>query len=232
MGRKRQRIVTAARRPAPARIERVLAAMRAAAGAGKLPSVSEMARRERDPFRILVSTLLSLRTRDEVTDAASARLFALADTPRSVAALAPRVIARAIYPAGFYRTKARTVREIARRIDADFGGRVPDTMEGLLAFKGVGRKTAALVVSLGYGKDAICVDTHVHRISNRLGWVTTKTPAETERALMRVLPRRHWIGVNETMVSFGQRVCKPLSPHCSTCPVNGVCPRRGVGRRR
>jgi endonuclease-3 len=225
-------MVKPGKRPAPARVDRVLAAMRAATGGGKLPSVSEVARRDRDPFRILVSTILSLRTKDEVTDAASERLFALADTPRTLAALAPRAIERAIYPAGFYRTKARTLRAIARRLDVEWNGRVPDTMDELLAFKGVGRKTAALVVSLGYGKEAICVDTHVHRIANRLGWVTTRTPAETERALMEVLPRRHWIGVNETMVAFGQRVCTPLSPHCSTCPVGRTCRRRGVGRHR
>ena len=236
MERKRQRVLPGRKRnavrPAAGQVDRALAAMRSAAGAGPLPSVSAIARRDRDPFRILVSTLISLRTRDEVTDAASARLFALADTPRSLAALDTRAIARAIYPAGFYRTKARTVREVARRIDREFGGRVPDTIDGLLAFKGVGRKTAALVVSLGYGRDAICVDTHVHRVSNRLGWVATKTPADTERALMVVLPRRHWIGVNEAMVAFGQRVCQPVSPRCSTCPLGDSCPRAGVARHR
>jgi endonuclease-3 len=164
--------------------------------------VTEIANRDRDPFRILISTILSLRTKDEVTTAASGRLFALADTPRELAALSPRTIERAIFPAGFYRTKARTVRDVARRIDEEFGGHVPDTIEALLEFRGVGRKTAALVVSLGYGREAICVDTHVHRISNRLRWVKTRTPGETERALMILLPRRHWIGINDTMVSF------------------------------
>jgi endonuclease-3 len=149
-----------------------------------------------------------------------------------LADLDTRVIARAIFPAGFYRPKARTLRDVARRLDAEFGGRVPDSMEALLSFKGVGRKTAALVLSLGYGVDAICVDTHVHRISNRLGWVSTRTPAETEQALMKVLPRRHWIGVNETMVAFGQRVCTPLSPRCSDCPAGRACARRGVTRHR
>jgi endonuclease III len=206
--------------------------MRGMIGGGKLPSVSEIARRDRDPFRILISTLLSLRTRDEVTDAASERLFARADTPRALAALDPRTIARAIYPVGFYRTKARTVRDVARRLVADHAGVVPDSMDELLEFKGVGRKTAALVVSLGFDRPAICVDTHVHRISNRLGWVRTKTPEQTERALMDVLPRRHWIGVNEIMVGFGQRVCTPTSPRCSTCRVAADCRRVGVARHR
>jgi endonuclease III len=216
----------------PAQAARVLDGMRAATASGKLPSVSEIARRDRDPFRILVSTLLSLRTKDDVTEAASARLFALADTPRTLSRLATRTIARAIYPVGFYRTKARTVRDISRRLDDEYRGEVPDTIDELLTFKGVGRKTAALVVSLGFGKDAICVDTHVHRISNRLGWVATRTPAETEQALMRVLPRRRWIVANEIMVAFGQRVCTPLSPRCSTCPVAARCRRVGVERHR
>jgi endonuclease-3 len=220
------------RKPTPARVERVLAAMRRAVSDLRLPSVSGIARRDRDPFRILVSTLLSLRTQDEVTDVASERLFALASTPRALARLDVRRIERAIYPVGFYRTKARTIRAIARRLDEEHRGVVPNTMEELLAFKGVGRKTAALVVSLGYGRDAICVDTHVHRISNRLGWVATRTPAETEQALMRILPRKHWIGVNETMVAFGQRVCRPLSPHCSACPARRDCGRIGVDRHR
>ena len=216
----------------PARIPRVLDGMRAASASGRLPSVSEIARRDRDPFRILVSTLLSLRTKDDVTEAASARLFALADTPRSLSRLATRTIARAIYPVGFYRTKARTLRDVSRRLDDEYAGAVPDTIDELLTFKGVGRKTAALVVSLGFGKDAICVDTHVHRISNRLGWVATRTPAATEQALMRVLPRPRWIAVNEIMVAFGQRVCTPLSPRCSTCPVAADCGRVGVERHR
>lgn len=220
------------RRTAPETLERTISAMRIAVAGAKPPSVTEIAGRDRDPFRILISTILSLRTKDDVTAAASERLFALASTPRALAALDTRKIERAIYPAGFYRTKARTVREIARRIDRDFEGRVPDTIETLLAFKGVGRKTAALVVSLGYGREAICVDTHVHRISNRLRWVATRTPEQTERALMIVLPRRYWIGINDTMVSFGQNVCVPVSPRCSVCPLSLDCPRHGVKRHR
>jgi endonuclease-3 len=229
---KTQRPHRATPRLSSAALEETILAMRRAVADGRPASVTEIARRDRDPFRILISTILSLRTKDEVTTAASERLFALADTPRALAALAPRTIERAIFPAGFYRTKARTVRDVARRIDTEFHGRVPDTMDALLDFKGVGRKTAALVVSLGYGREAICVDTHVHRIANRLRWVNTGTPDQTERALMIVLPRRHWIGINDTMVSFGQRVCLPVSPKCSACPLFAACPREGVSRHR
>ena len=223
---------TRSRRTPPEDIDRTIAAMRAAVAGAKTPSVTEIANRDRDPFRILISTILSLRTKDDVTAAAAERLFARASRPRALAALDTRTIAKTIYPVGFYKTKARTVRETARRVDEEFGGRVPDTIETLLTFKGVGRKTAALVVSLGYGKEAICVDTHVHRISNRLCWVATRTPEETERALMIVLPRRHWIGINDTMVSFGQTVCVPISPRCSTCPLSPGCPKHGVTRHR
>ncbi len=214
------------------RVAAVLAAMRRAVEGEKLPSVSELARRDRDPFRILISTLLSLRTKDDVTDAASERLFAIAPTARELARLNVRKIEKAIYPVGFYRTKARTIRDIARRLEAEFDGKVPDTIEVLLRFKGVGRKTAALVVSLGFDTPAICVDTHVHRISNRLGWVRTRTPHETEKALMKIVPRAHWIDVNEILVGFGQRVCTPLSPRCSICPVARSCARVGVHRHR
>jgi endonuclease III len=210
----------------------VLAAMRRAVAGDKLPSVSEIARRDRDPFRILISTLLSLRTKDDVTDAASARLFALAPTARDLARLDVRRIERAIYPAGFYRTKARTVRDVARRLETEFGGKVPESIDVLLDLKGVGRKTAALVVSLGFGTPAICVDTHVHRISNRLGWVRTRRPDETEQDLMKIVPRARWIDVNEIMVGFGQRVCTPLSPRCSACPVARTCAQVGVGKHR
>ncbi len=206
--------------------------MQRALAGGKLPSVSEIARRDRDPFRILISTLLSLRTKDDVTDAASERLFAIAPTARSLAKLDLERIEKLIYPVGFYRTKARVIRDVAQRLEAEFGGKVPSTIEALLDFKGVGRKTAALVVSLGFDTPAICVDTHVHRISNRLGWIRTRTPNETEEALMAMVPRKFWISINEIMVGFGQRVCTPLSPHCSTCPVIKWCGRVGVGRSR
>ncbi len=194
-------------------------------------TLSEVERR-RDPFRLLVACIISLRTKDEVTATSSARLFAQADTPAAIALLPEKTIARLIYPAGFYNTKARQIRAIARTIVDDHAGRVPETREGLLAFPGVGRKTANLVLGLGFGTPAICVDTHVHRISNRLGLVTTRTPEETERALEQVLPRRFWIDINDLLVTFGQHVCHPTSPHCSTCPLATRCPRLGVIRSR
>ncbi|MBP2681450.1 MAG: putative endoIII-related endonuclease [Candidatus Krumholzibacteriota bacterium] len=197
-----------------------------------LPSVSRIARRKRDPFRILISTVLSLRTKDEVTMEASKRLFAIAASPKALARTPIRAIERAIYPVGFYKTKARTVRRISERLIDEFGGVVPDTIEKLLGFKGVGRKTANLVITLGYGKRGICVDTHVHRVSNRVGLVSTSTPEQTEFALMDVLPGKYWIGYNELVVSFGQKVCKPVSPLCSTCFNERACPKIGVGKHR
>jgi endonuclease-3 len=214
------------------RAERLIASIGGAVDVGPLPSVSKIAREKRDPFRVLVSTVVSLRTKDEVTDEASRRLFALADTLDELSKLPVRTIEKAIFPAGFYRTKARTLKEISRRLVREYDGRVPDTVDELLTFKGVGRKTATLVVSLGYGKDAICVDTHVHRVSNRLGLVATADATRTEFALMELLPRRYWIGYNELLVRFGQQICKPISPHCSTCPVRRSCQRIGVGRHR
>ena len=195
-------------------------------------AVGAVAQDSRDPFQILISCLISLRTKDQVTAEASARLFRLARTPRAMVGLSARRIAQTIYPAGFYRTKARTIKAVSRTLLDRHGGKVPDDLEILLTLKGVGRKTANLVVTVGYGKPGICVDTHVHRISNRLGIVKTKTPEQTEFALRQVLPRRHWIPYNDLLVTFGQNVCKPISPICSTCPVHAPCPRIGVGKHR
>ena len=213
------------------RMERMLKKIAEAVGTS-LPSVSQIARKRRDPFRILVSTVLSLRTKDEVTMAASKRLFQIAATPDKLAKTPVRTIEKAIYPVGFYKTKARSIKAIAKTLVTKHDSVVPDTIDELLKFKGVGRKTANLVITLGYGKDGICVDTHVHRVSNRLGLIHTKTPNETEFALMDVLPRKHWIGYNELLVSFGQRVCKPISPHCSTCVLDKTCPKLGVDKHR
>ena len=185
-----------------------------------------------DPFRILISCVISLRTKDEVTYPATQRLFARASTPATMAILTERIIAKAIYPAGFYRTKAKQIRAISKLLRDRHGGRVPDTIEALLELPGVGRKTANLTVTLGFGKPGICVDTHVHRIVNRLGWVATTSPDETEAALRAILPKRWWIPINETLVRHGQQVCKPLSPVCSACPIERRCGRIGVGRRR
>jgi len=197
-------------------------------GAEKLPIVTALAEREADPFAILISTLLSLRTKDEVTADATDRLFRLASTPQEMLALPEKEMIEAIYPVGFYRNKARTIHEACRVLIERFDSRVPDTIEELLTIKGVGRKTANLVVGLGYGKPSICVDTHVHRISNRLGYVQTSTPDQTEMALREKLPRRYWIPINTLMVAFGRKTCRPVSPLCSTCPIRTYCDRRGV----
>jgi endonuclease III len=185
-----------------------------------------------DPFRILIGCILSLRTKDEVAYPATARLWEKASDPEGMVALTPAAIAKTIYPAGFYRTKARQIRAISSILLARHGGRVPDTIEELLLLPGVGRKTANLTVTLGFGKPGICVDTHVHRIANRLGWVATRAPDDTEAALRLLLPKRWWIPINETLVRHGQQVCKPISPLCSVCPVARACPKIGVDRRR
>ena len=182
-----------------------------------------------DPFRVLVATMLSAQTKDAVTDAASRRLFRVARAPRTMARLTTRTIERLIYPVSFYRTKARHVREACRQILARYGGVVPDNMEELLTLPGVGRKTANLVLILSHAsKDNICVDTHVHRIANRLGWVRTRTPDETEQALYRVVPRHLWPEVNLRLVTWGQNVCRPVYPLCGACVVSTLCPRIAV----
>ena len=186
----------------------------------------------RDPFRILIGCLLSLRTRDETTGPAAARLFALADTPAAMLAVPRRTIERTIYPVGFYRTKARVLHAVCRELVERFDSRVPADLDALLTLPGVGRKTANLVVTFAFQLPGICVDTHVHRISNRLGFVRTVTPEQTEWALRAKLPRRHWIALNDLLVAFGQNVCHPTSPRCSACPVGGLCHRVGVKRSR
>lgn len=194
--------------------------------------VERVTRETRDPYRTLVSCVISLRTKDEVTDVASRRLFALARTPRAMVKLAAARIARAIYPAGFYRTKARQIRALSRLILDRHGGRVPPRLEDLLALPGVGIKTANLVLGEGFDIPAICVDIHVHRISNRLGLIRTKTPEDSERALRGVLPKRLWTDWNRWLVPFGRAVCRPVSPFCSRCSLRPLCPRRGVLRSR
>jgi endonuclease-3 len=186
----------------------------------------------RDPFRVLIGCLLSLRTKDEVTLPATERLFARARSPEAMLRLRRATIARLIYPVGFYRRKADQIHAICRRLLDRPGGNVPGTLEELCELPGVGRKTANLVVTLGYGRPGICVDTHVHRIANRLGWVRTRHPDETEQALRGVLPRRYWIPINDLLVRHGRAVCRPVSPICSACALREDCPRRGVTRSR
>jgi endonuclease-3 len=224
--------VVTARRPAPPHVGRLILRLRRQAPRWRQTALAEVAERRRDPFQVLIACLLSLRTKDETTGPAAARLFALADTPAGILRLTPRQIQRAIFPVGFYRTKSRVLRGVCRDLLERFGGRVPDTIDDLLTLKGVGRKTANLVVTQAYHKPGICVDIHVHRISNRWGYVRTATPEKTEMALRARLPRRYWIGYNDLLVSFGQNVCQPVSPKCSLCPVADLCPRIGVTRFR
>lgn len=196
------------------------------------PAVTIVSQRERNPFKVLISCILSLRTQDKTTAAASERLFSLADTPDKLAVLPLEVIEKAIYPVGFYRVKAKQLGEIARQLIDRYQGAVPDDLEELLTFKGVGRKTANLVVTLGYGKPGICVDTHVHRICNRWGYVTTRTPEQTEQALRGKLPTEYWLIINDLLVTFGQNQCLPISPVCSSCPLYRICGRIGVKKSR
>ena len=184
-----------------------------------------------DPFRVLVGTMLSAQTKDAVTLAASTRLFEVASSPSALAQLSVRRIERLIYPVSFYRHKAKHVRTTSRLLLSDHGGKVPTTMAELLTLPGVGRKTANLVLILAHQSASnICVDTHVHRISNRLGWVRTKTPDQTEDALYDVVPRRWWPHVNRFLVTWGQNVCKPVYPVCGRCAIENACPRFGVTR--
>jgi endonuclease-3 len=196
------------------------------------PAVTVIAETTGDPFRVLISTVLSLRTQDETTAVASRRLFARADDPATMLRLREATIAKLIYPVGFYRTKARAILAICRALLERFDGTVPCDLDALLTLNGVGRKTANLVLTLGFRAQGICVDTHVHRITNRWGYVRTTAPNDTEQALRRILPPPHWIEINDLLVAFGQRLCRPISPHCSRCPIVAYCPRRGVTSSR
>ena len=196
------------------------------------PIVTVVAQSSESPFHVLISCILSLRTQDATTAQASRRLFALANTPTEMLKLTTRKIEKAIYPVGFYRTKAKNICAICRALLEKYSGKVPDEIDELLKLKGVGRKTANLVVTLGYRKPGICVDTHVHRISNRWGYVRTKNPKETEFALRAKLPTQYWIEYNDLLVTFGQHLCRPISPMCSRCQVKKYCARVGVGISR
>ncbi len=196
-----------------------------------IPFVTRIAFKK-DPYRILISCILSLRTKDKTTVEASNRIFSVAHNPSQMMRLTKEQIQKLIYPVGFYRTKSKVISGISRRLLDDFKGKVPDSLDELLSFKGVGRKTANLVLGLGFGIPAICVDTHVHRISNRLGWVKTKDPGETEKALQKIIPKKYWIDLNTSLVAFGQNRCLPVSPYCSVCSVRIYCKRIGVGKSR
>jgi endonuclease III len=206
--------------------------LRREAAKWQTPVVTLIAEASDSPFKVLISCILSLRTQDSTTAQASRRLFALADLPETMVRLTAKKIEGAIFPVGFYRTKANTILEICRTLIEKYSGKVPDEIDELIKLKGVGRKTANLVVTLGYNKPGICVDTHVHRISNRWGYVKTATPAKTEVALREKLPKQYWIQYNDLLVSFGQQLCRPISPLCSQCPVAKYCNQVGVTTRR
>ncbi len=196
------------------------------------PSVTLVGKKFKSPFLVLISCLLSLRTRDETTLPASERLFARADTMEGMLKVPLDELRKLIYPVGFYKTKATRIHEICADLIHRFKSQVPDDIELLLTLKGVGRKTANLVMTEGFGKPGICVDTHVHRISNRLGYIKTKTPEQTEFALRKKLPGKYWIEYNALLVTWGQNVCKPISPMCTSCPVVKICQRVNVGISR
>jgi len=197
-----------------------------------VPALTRIAAERNSPFLVLIGCLLSLRTKDETTDKAMERLMLKAQTPEELIVIPTGELEEIIYPVGFYRNKARLIKEVALTIMDKYGNRVPDSIDELLTIKGIGRKTANIVVTEGFGKAGIAVDTHVHRISNRLGAVSTKTPDDTESALRKVLPRKYWRLYNPLLVTHGRRTCAPLSPFCSRCPVVGLCARVGVTRSR
>ncbi len=197
-----------------------------------LPAVSYVAITKNNPFCVLVSTLLSLRTKDDVTLKASQRLLDKADNPFDMLNLSETEIEKLIFPTGFYKTKAKRILEVSKILVEKYNGKVPSVVNKLMELPGVGIKTANLTLNLGFGIDAICVDCHVHQISNRMGWIKTNTPEESEKCLQKIIPKKYWIPLNELLVSYGQEICTSVSPKCSMCPENGQCPKIGVGRSR
>lgn len=213
-------------------IDSVLAILEAEMPQFAQPLIDQMGAEDQTPFRILVATILSLRTKDTLTAVVAPRLFAEADTPAGLLALGEARVAALIYPVGFYRTKARSLMQICAELLARYDGQVPADLDALLALPGVGRKTANLVLTAGFGLPGICVDIHVHRICNRWGYVQTRDPEATELALRACLPPRHWLSINRLLVTLGQHICHPTSPRCSACPVAAHCARVGVTRSR
>ena len=197
-----------------------------------VPALTRMAARKRDPFLVLIGCLLSLRTKDETTEKAVERLMERARTPEQLIKIPTEELEKIIYPVGFYRKKASLIKEVAATVMEKYHNKVPATIEELVTIRGVGRKTANIVITEAFGKAGIAVDTHVHRISNRLGAVRTRTPEETEQALRQVMPREYWIVINQLLVTHGKRTCTPVSPFCSRCPVASLCARAGVTKSR
>jgi endonuclease III len=198
----------------------------------KTPIVTKITNEGKNPFKILISTIISLRTKDDVTEAGTNRIFELATTPKEMAKISIKAVEKAIYPAGFYKTKAKTIIDTCNILVKQHNSIVPDDLDELLKIKGIGRKTANLVIGQGYDKPAICVDTHVHRISNRFGYVKTKNPHDTEFALRDILPLKYWIIYNDILVAYGQNLCVPISPKCSICPIEKLCPKIDVKKSR
>ena len=212
-------------------VSEVLAKVKKAVQGCRVPSLTIISQKN-DPFAVLVSCIISLRTRDEVTYPASARLLKLAKTPAQLMKLSNAKLEQAIYPAAFFRNKSQSLKKLCKDLVDNYEGRVPDKLEELLKLKGVGRKTANLTLILGYNKPGICVDIHVHRISNRWGYVKTKSPNETEMALRDKLPKCYWKGYNDLLVTFGQNICKPVSPFCGSCAIAEICPKIDVSKYR
>ena len=186
----------------------------------------------RDAFKILISCLLSLRTQDKNTEKASNKLFTVATTPEAILALSDTELENLVFSSGHYKKKARTLKHVSETILKEFNGRVPEEKKELMNIKGIGPKTANIVLACAFGKDALPIDTHCHRIPNRLGWINTKTPEKTEKELEKILPKEYWKDFNAIFVQFGQTICKPISPLCSTCPINNYCPKIGVTKHR
>ncbi len=213
------------------RIDRIVAALSREMPKWKVPVVTEISRNG-NPFWILISTVLSLRTKDQTTRDATYRLMEHAGTPKELAGLGFQTIEKLIYPVGFYHTKARNIVKICDILHDSYNDVVPDDIDTLLKLPGVGRKTANLVITVGYGKLGICVDVHVHQISNRLGIVSTNNPLQTEMVLRKCLPKKYWIEYNDLLVAFGQNICRSVSPFCSLCPIEATCPKIGVKKSR
>lgn len=217
--------------PSQKQIHKIISILRKETSKFQKPAVSRIAG-SGDPFRILISCILSLRTKDNITSGCSSRLFQLASDPYKMNSLSVEEIEKAIYPCGFYRQKAHFIKSICKALTDRYNGKVPDSIEELLKLKGVGRKTANLVITLGYNKPGICVDTHVHRIVNRWGYVETKNPHLTEFELRKKLPKRYWKEFNGLLVSYGQHICKPVAPYCSICKISMFCKKVGVKKFR
>lgn len=198
----------------------------------RMPIVELISIQTDDPFRVLVTTILSARTKDEMTAEVVRKLFKKVKRVSDFSKYSEKEIAEMIYPVGFYKNKARFLKDLPSVLEEEFDGVIPDTVDDLVKLPGVGRKTANLVVGCAFKKPAVCVDTHVHKILNRLGYVNTKTPLETEMAVRKKLPKKYWITLNTYLVAFGQNMCRPISPHCSKCPIEKYCPKKGVKSKR